>query len=753
MIMKRLCRNLGLMSALLASGSGVMHAQAPAALTIERIAGQRAMDKVLQQDVTWSPDGKTLAFVRTIAPAGKARTRTGAAVVTEADSPAAEIWGVDAATGQQKLLVSAAEWMAATGSERPKGLLDEESEESIRNRQLRSYLWAPKGDALLLGTGKSLAWFKLDTHSARSLVAGQGGLSDPRISPDGRWVSFVQDHALRLADATNGKIRVIASPGNGDQLEGEPDWSYMHELGLHSAYWWSPDSASIAWLETDDHAVDKYSLRNASGEERLIAYPKPGGSIPVVRLFVRALAGGKPVQIDLGSNQNIYVPRVQWLSDGKHLAIERLDRNQKSLDLILADVANGSAHTILTEKDTYWININDGLHFLKDSHRFLWASERSGYRHLYLYDVSGHELAQLTHGDWEVTSLAGVNESADSVYFTATEASPLQRQLYRVKLDGSGFAQVSQSKGTHAVQLSPSGDVFLDSWSNITTPPRRLLLRLDGSSIGGIDEAAPANAISQLLSPPEFITMKTHMGANLDAWIIKPPDFDPKRTYPAIFYAAGGPGEQTVRDAWGGDISLWFALMAQKGYVVFALNNRGSAGYGHFFEEPLHLRLSASEMADLRDGVMYLHSQPWVDKARVGICGWGYGGFLAIHGMLDRPLLFKAGFAGSPITDWSLYDAVFGERYLEDPVRNQDGWLSSSAVENAKYLKGPLLLAQATLDEKIHTENSLVLLDELLDKGSYADILLFADRSDLFEDRNSRKILFQRLTDFFLKNL
>jgi dipeptidyl-peptidase-4 len=228
---------------------------------------------------------------------------------------------------------------------------------------------------------------------------------------------------------------------------------------------------------------------------------------------------------------------------------------------------------------------------------------------------------------------------------------------------------------------------------------------------------------------------------------------DPTRQYPVIFYVAGGPGEQIVRDAWGGDVSLWCSLMAQKGYIVFALDNRGTTGRGHLFEEPVHLRFSGPEMADVRDGVRYLRSLPWIDKTRIGICGWGYGGFLALHGMLDRPLLFKAGFAGSPITDWHLYDAVFSERYLDDPVRNQDGWLASSPNENAGNLNAPLLLAQATLDEKVHVENSLMLLDEFLDKGKYADILLFADRRSLFDDRATRRILFERLTDFFVKNL
>jgi dipeptidyl-peptidase-4 len=383
----------------------------------------------------------------------------------------------------------------------------------------------------------------------------------------------------------------------------------------------------------------------------------------------------------------------------------------------------------------------------------LWTSERTGYRHLYLYDLSGRDPVQLTHGNWEVTSLVGVDEAAGVAFFTATEASALERQLYRVNLDGRGFAPITQEKGTHSTMLSPSGDVLLDTWSTHATPPRRELLRPDGSKIAALSDKDTDDRATSQLNSSEFLIVKNHLGMEMNAWIMKPPNFNPNRQYPVIFYVEGGPGEQIVRDTWGGDIGLWLGLMAKNGYIVFAVDNRGTAGRGHLFDEPVHLRFSAAEMADLRDGVQYLRSQPFIDKTRIGICGWGFGGFLALHGMLDRPLLFKAGFAGSPISDWHLYDAIFTERYLEDPVRNQDGWINSSSLENAKYLSAPLLLAQATLDETVHQENSLMLLDELLDKGKYTDILLFPDRRGLFEDRGARLVLFERLTDFFVNNL
>ncbi|MGA2889406.1 MAG: S9 family peptidase [Terracidiphilus sp.] len=737
---------LALLSLTLAQSGGrlaAQHQQAAKSLTVGYIAEERERNASLPTNLAWSPAGKSLSFVRkTPRPSRAIRS-----------SPATEIWSIDATTGLQKLLVSDAEVTAAFGGARPHAWPIDEEDESARRRLLQSYAWAPDGHALLLATGASLAWFDLDAHSSRPIVTDRADLSNSQISPDGRFVSFLQDHTLWLANAATGVAHIFAPVGNNEKREGEPDWVYLHELGLHSAYWWSPDSSSIAWLETNDQAVNKYTLHSADGDEQSLTYPKPGGTIPLIRIFVQAALGRKPLQIDLGSSTTVYIPRVQWLPDNKHLAIERLSRDQKTLDLLLADAATGKARVILTEKDTYWINLSNDLHFLKDSHRFIWSSERSGYRHLYLYDLAGRQLAQLTQGNWEVNSLVGVDEAAGTVYFTATEASPLERQLYRVNLDGSGLVRITQESGTHDLQLSPSGNVFLDTWSDHATPPRQELLRSDGSRIADLIDDIPNNLATSPLRSVEFLTVKSHLGTDLNAWMMRPQDYDSARQYPVIFYVAGGPGEQIVRDAWGGDISLWFALMAQNGYIIFAIDNRGTTGRGHFFEEPIHLRFSATEMADVRDGVLYLRTLPWVDKTRIGICGWGYGGFLTLHGMLDRPLLFKAGFAGSPITDWHLYDAVFTERYLEDPQRNQDGWLSSSPLENAKYLTAPLMLAQATMDETVHQENAMMLLDELLDKGKYADILLFPDRRDLFEDRGARLILFQRLTDFFQKNL
>ncbi len=733
-------------------------ASAPKPLTLDQVIAERDRAAAQPRNFAWSPGGKVLTYLRTVSPATPAAKPWRA---TPAVAPPVEIWGVDSRSGLDKSLVSVAELASACKAQKTPATPVDRAGKGPTDHPFLSYFWSTDGKALLLASDVSLCWFDLDAHIGKSLVNGDEELSDPQISPDGRFVSFIRNHAIWLADASSGAVSAFATGGSQDLREGEPDWVYRQELNLRSAYWWSPDSSSIAWLETDDRAVEHYELHDTEGNQRSIAYPLAQTAIPIMRLFVRKVAGGSlsavEREVDLGKDANVYIPSVQWSPDSKHLAVERLSRNQKILDLLLADPVGGSAKTILTEKDAYWINLDDNLRFLKSSGGFVWSSERSGFRHLYLYDLSGNQVAQLTKGDWAVTSIVMADEAAGLVYFTSTEASPLERQLHRVKLDGTGMTRITQKKGTHAPLFSPAGNAFLDVWSDHAMPEQFGLFRSSGDKIGAkigdvgeVPKPAPP-AVAGISF--EFQTVKTHMGMELNSWMMKPPDFDPARKYPVILYVAGGPGEQIVREAWGGDRFLWFSSMAQQGYVVIALDNRGTGGRGHLFEEPIHLRFSAAEMGDVRDLVMSLRAKPWVDGARMGICGWGYGGFLAVHGMLDRPVLFKAGFAGSPVTDWHLYDAVFTERYLEDPKLNQDGWLASAALDNARYFSGSLLVAQATMDESVHLENTMTLLDELLDRGKYPETLIFPDRRDLFSDPKARAVMFQRLTDFFLKNL
>src|SRR6266478_6843431 len=718
-------------------------AQAPAptggVLTVERIYSQPSLSGHLTRGIAWTPDGKKLSFFRDIPPGRAQKARS-------------ELWIMDATSGQGQLLLSA---------EKLETVLPAEAEKTTQatglgRRAPSQYEWAPDGSAIVFHSSTALAWFDLKTETSRALLSGKETIADAKISPDGHYISFVRGHNLWLVSVSDGKQRRLTQNGTEEIREGELDWVYPEELDIKTAYWWSPDSSAVAYLEMDERKVSQYPLVNFSaydGEAEMERYPVAGGANPVVRVLVASVKDGEPRAMDTGAETDNYIPRVDWLNDSKHLAIQRLNRQQTVLELLIADADSGKSRIALTEKDQYWINLSDDLYFFKDGKRFLWSSERSGYRHLYLYGLDGKQLAQLTKGDWEVSALEAVDESKGLIYFTATEKSALERQLYRVALDGTGFARVTKEDGTHHVNIAPKAAAFVDTYSNSMAPPRQDLLRADGSRIAAINENKVAELAEYHLSPVEFLTVKSHDGMTLNAMMIKPAGFDSAKKYPVLVYTYGGPRAQVVLNAWGGSTFLWHELLAQKGYIIFALDNRGSAGRGHLFEEPIHFRLGAQEMSDQRDGASYLKSLPYVDANRIGIWGWSYGGHMTLHAMFEDPEDFKVGFAGGPVSDWYYYDTIYTERYLGLLPQNAESYQSSSAIEKAGQLRGKLLIAHGTGDDNVHFANTLSLLDKLIEEGKSVEVLPFPGRGHGVSDPPARIFLMNRVTQFFVENL
>ena len=713
-------------------------APVPGELTLARIFGSPSLGGHLNAGLAWAPDGKRLTYVET----------------TTADKTTRQaLWVVDAATGQRSVLVDGEKWDAAFTNPG-----ENKSQATGLGRHAPPlYQWAPSGDAILFEGPTSLAWYDLKSQSSRVLVSGKQELADPKISPDGKLVSYVRDHNLWVVTTADGKERALTQGGIEELRKGELDWVYPEELDITTAYWWAPDSSSVAFLEMDERKVTQFPLvdfASYSGEADLERYPVPGGANPIVHVYVVPAAGGEPRKMDTGTETNNYLPRVNWLPDSKRLTIQRLNREQNVLDLVLADAATGSSKTILTEKDPYWINVSDDLHFLKDSTRFVWSSERSGYRHLYLYDVSGKQLAQLTKGDWEVTQLDAVDESAGLVYFGATEKSPIERHLYRVSLDGSRFARLTKEDGTHGIRFSPDAKAYVDTYSNVMTPPRRDTFSGDGAKLATLEENKVPELAEFHLSPVEFFTIQSHDGVTLNCSIIKPPHFDPSKKYPVITYTYGGPHAQVILNAWAGRGGfLWHQMMAQKGYIIFSLDNRGSAGRGHLFEEPIHYRLGAQELSDQRDGAAWLRNQPYVDPNRIGIWGWSYGGHMTLHAMFEAGEIYKAGFAGGPVTDWHYYDTIYTERYLGLLPQREEDYQESSPIKNADHLKGKLLIAHGTGDDNVHYSNTLALINDLISQGKYVEVIAFPGRGHGVSDVPAQRLLWERVTKFFLDNL
>ena len=514
-----------LLSAFLATTSAAQQASGGGkALTVERIYSQPSLSGRLTRGLVWTPDGKRLSYFETKGSAKEAKT---------------ELWEMDAASGERRLLVS---------SDKLESILPAESSKptqatGLGRRAPSQYQWAPDGAGILFQGPTALAWLDVKSQTERTLVSGKATLADPKISPDGRNVSFVRDHNVWLVNLADGKEQAITQGGTEEVRKGELDWVYPEELDIKTAYWWSPDSSAIAYLEMDERKVSQYPMvdfSSPSGEAEMERYPPAGGANPVVRVFVASRNGGEPRAMDTGAENDIYIPRVNWLTDSKYLAIQRLNRTQTTLDLLIAEATTGKTRAALSENDPNWINVGDDLYFLKDGKRFVWSNERSGYRHLYLYDLEGKQLAQLTKGEWEVSSVDAIDEPKGLVYFTATEKSPLERHLYRVAFDGTGFTRLTKDEGTHATVFAPNAATFYDTYSNTAAPPRQDLYRADGSRIATINENKVAELADYHLSAMEFLTVKSRDGVPLNASIIKPPDFNPQKKYPVLVYTYGG---------------------------------------------------------------------------------------------------------------------------------------------------------------------------------------------------------------------
>jgi len=728
-------------------------AQAARPLTVERIYAAPSLSGKLTDGVEWSPDGKLLSYFH----------RTGAGAEARTD-----IWVLDVATGERRLLVDSEmlQKLLPPAAPPPPG---KAQQTGLGRVAPQKYSWAPGADALLFVSQGDLYWFDLKTQAVKRLTqpAGADGgtpesraVQDPKISPDGRWVSFVRDFDLWVVSVATAEQKQLTRDGREEWMNGQLDWVYPEELDIHTAYWWSPDSSQIAYLQMDERPVTKYPLVNYlsyTGETQTMRYPKAGGANPIVRVGVVPVAGGSTRWMDTGGDRNVYLARVDWLRDSKRLAIQRLNRAQNKLELLFANAADGHAQTVLTEQDKYWINVHDDLYFFADGRRFLWSSERDAYRHLYLYDLSGKLLKQLTSGAWEVTALAGVDERQGAVYFQATEKSPIERHLYRVGLDGGAMARLTRQNGTHNVTLAPGAAHYLDTYSNAMTPPRQDVYRADAGEASTLWWTLNENSVPELasysLQPVGFFTVPGADGTALHAMMIKPPGFDASRKYPVLVYIYGGPHSQVVRDAWGRASFLWHQLMAQKGYIIFAVDNRGMAGRGHSFETPVYHRMGEVELADQLAGVAYLKSLPYVDGARIGMWGWSYGGYMTCYTMMNAADVFKAGFAGSPVTDWRQYDTIYTERYMGLPQENAEGYKQSSPVTHVAKLKGKLLIAAGTGDDNVHFANTVELSEQLVQAGRYAEILIYPGRGHGISDPAASLHLFRRVTQFFLDNL
>lgn len=653
----------------------------------------------------------------------------------------------DIATRTKRELVALGALNAAALKPRPPESYPWENR-GVREQNIQ---WFPSGRELLIRAAGDLFRFRLDSGGWVQLTSTTEDERDPKLSPDGRRVSFRREHDLWVLELASGKTTRLTHDGSPTLLNGELDWVYPEELALGTAHWWSPDSTRIAYLQFDvsrEPIYPQLDLLPLPPKYEPQRYPKAGEANAEVRLGVVPASGGQTRWMDLGETRDALLARVYWVPDSSGLLAQRLNRVQNRQQLLMADAASGAARVILEESDPYWINVRDNFRWLDNGREFLWWSERDGFGHLYRYSREGKLLAQLTQGEWEVTEVAGVDEKAGLVYYVSTEASPLERHLYRVSLNGGQRERLTSKAGTHSINMGPTAEFFLDTYSDLSTPPSTVLCSQSGSQLAVLRSADARLLTEYEILPTEIVQVKASDGSLLYARLIKPAAFAPGNKYPAVVVVYGGPHAQAVRNAWSG---LSFdQVLAHRGFVVWQLDNRGSAGRGHRWEAAVYRNLGARELEDQKEGLRHLLSLGFVDPARIGLHGWSYGGYMTLYCLLNAPDLFRAGVAGAPVTDWRNYDTIYTERYMGLPTDNPEGYRRSAPVNKAEALKADLLIVHNFEDDNVLLQNTIQMAAALQRAGKRFSMMLYPAKG---HSPQNRRHLYELMLAFFEQTL
>ena len=715
-------------------------------LTLEAITGSAPLSGPTLTKPQVAPDGSRVTFLR-----GKDRDRN-----------RLDLWEYDIASGQTRLLVDSS--VVLPGEE---VLSDEEKARRERQRiaalsGIVDYQWSPDGKALLFPLGGELYFYDLTKSgrdAVRKLTNGGGFATDPKISPKGGFVSFIRDRNLWVIDLTSGEEVQLTRDGSDTIGNGVAEFVADEEMDRHTGYWWAPDDAAIAFARIDETPVpvqkryEVYPDRTEVVEQR---YPAAGD--PNVRVQLGVIApktGAKPRWIDLGKDPDIYLARVDW-RDPQRLTFQRQSRDQKKLELIETTLTNGTQRTLVTETSTTWVPLHNDLRFLKDG-RFLWSSERSGFEHLYIASEDGSTLTALTQGEWVVDGLLAIDETAGLAYVSGTRDGATEAHVYAVPLSGGEPRRLTQAPGMHAATFARNASVFVDSWSSDTTLPQIELFKADGTKLATLlvndvsDATHPYAKYRAAHQPTAYGTLTAADGTTpLHYSLIKPAGFDPKKQYPVVVFVYGGPAAQTVTRAWPGRSDSFFnQYLAQQGYVVFSLDNRGTPRRGAAFGGALYAKQGTVEVDDQLRGVAWLKSQAFVDPARIGVYGWSNGGYMTLMLLAKHSEAYACGVAGAPVTDWALYDTHYTERYMDLPKANEAGYREASVFTHVDGIgAGKLLLIHGMADDNVLFTNSTKLMSELQKRGTPFELMTYPGAKHGL--RGSDLLHRYRLTEDFL---
>jgi dipeptidyl-peptidase-4 len=660
---------------------------------------------------------------------------------------------VDAATGRATALFDAGRMEAALLA-----LPGVTRDDAARVSRSGDLTLNPSNGAALVTIGGDLYHYDFSTNQAARLTRVPGDEEEATFSPDGRMVAFVRSNNLHVVDVAGAREQALTTDGGREIFNGKLDWLYQEEIygrGRFRGYWWSPDSARVAFLRLDERPVPEYTVVDHipyRPNVEITDYPKAGDPNPVARLGIAGITGGEPVWADLAgySGGDFLIVNVDWAPDNAQVVAQIQDREQTWLDLNLVSARNGQIRRVLRETTKAWVNENGNPVWLRDG-SFLWISERTGFRHFYHYRTDGTQVRQVTSGRWDVRTLYGANEESRQLYFAGTERSNIGMDVYRIGLDGAGLTRLSQAAGWHRAIFNAGYTQYVDVWSDLTTPTQVRLHRADGTETRVID-ANRVESLSQFrLSTPELVQVKARDGFVMDALMIKPPDFNPARRYPVYQFTYAGPGAQQVTNRWGGTQYMFHQLLAQNGFVVWIHDNRSASGKGVEAQWPVYGRLGEMELQDLEDGVSWLKQQPYIDGSRMLLYGWSYGGFMTAYA-LTHSTSWSAGIVGAPVSDWRDYDSIYTERLMKTPQNNPDGYRRTAPRFAAANMNARMLLIHGTMDDNVHMQNSVQFAYELQRAGKPFEMMVYAKQRHGFTDPLLNTHLYKMMLDFVVKS-
>jgi len=594
------------------------------------------------------------------------------------------------------------------------------------------------------------------------VVGVRGRRYKEEFSPDLKYTAYAKDYDLYIRDLERDKEIALTENGHKDLRNGFPDWVYPEELGQYDAFWWSPNSKKIAYMQFDESPVNKYPIIHDANVENtyveMQSYPRAGENNPIVRFFIIDIETKEKVLIDTGIETNVYLYSGKWTNDGKEFTLKRLNRLQNKVELLAANPNTGKTRVILEETEPCYISESNDLIFLNDNTRFLWTSEVTGNNQIYLYDLSGKLIKQLTDKSFPVGRIVEVDETNEWVYFTGYETRGTESHLYKVKFDGSKFTKLTKKEGSHRVSVSPGGKYFTDFFSSFENPGECNMYDSEGKKVRKLGEVIVSDDLKELdLKRPEHFTFKSADGKEtLDGMMYFPADFDKSKKYPVIMSVYGGPGSKQVYNSshlsnrYYGGASIDSRLrLAQLGFIVVSVDHRGAGRRGKTFETLMYQKMGQIEIEDHAQAVKYISERSYIDASRVGIFGHSYGGYLTCIALLKKPDIFHVGVAGAPVTDWRNYDTIYTERYMRKPVDNPEGYKLGSCMNYAKNLKGKLFLHHGWTDNNVHPGNTVQLAYALLNAGKRFDLMIYPEQQHGIRFRQYG----QERIDYFVKHL